>query len=116
MKKIFLIVVFFIFSYSSDPFKDRLELDFEKERNITTERKVNSRNLKQEVYPRSHNDNNQPHMSPPNITHKLYCINGYVFVLITVYYGWNPETCKAVKIETHFQQQFDKSGRGVPCQ
>lgn len=117
MKKIFLFSLLPVFLLGlPNPLEDRLELDLERPKNTTTERKVDSRNLKQEVYPRSEQDNSQPHMSPPNVTHKLYCVNGYVFVLITVYYGWNPDIGKAVKIETHFQQQFDKHGRGIPCQ
>lgn len=96
---------------------ERPELDLSSlEKNTTAERKVDSRNLKMEVYPTPRNVTNETkHMSPPNLTHKLYCINGYLYVMVFVSYGWDPNTGRAEKVETHFIQQFDRQGRGVLC-
>lgn len=97
--------------------RERPEIDLTSlEKNTTAERKVDSRNLKMEVYPTPRNVTNETkHMSPPNLTHKLYCINGYLYVMVFVSYGWDPNTGRAEKVETHFIQQFDKQGRGVVC-
>lgn len=126
LKYVFVVLVFvttcFVFfgsmfaigvSYGSE----RPEIDLTSlEKNTTAERKVDSRNLKMEVYPTPRNVTNETkHMSPPNLTHKLYCINGYLYVMVFVSYGWDPNTGRAEKVETHFIQQFDRQGRGVLC-
>lgn len=80
------------------------------------ERKAGTQN-KLEVIPTPKTSTNESrHMSPPNVTYKTYCINGYVYIMFIVSYGWDPSTGTAIRIETHFKQQFDKYGRGIPCQ
>lgn len=75
-----------------------------KNKNPTLERKPESRNLKQEVYPRSENiDKNSPHMSPPRMTHKIYCIEGSAFALIYVYFGWDEQTGTYKQVNTFMQ-------------
>lgn len=117
---VFVFVCLIIFGIFSFRFvfaeEQRLDIDLSTIGNTTAERKVDSRNLKMEVYPTPRNVTNETkHMSPPNLTHKLYCINGYLYVMVFVNFGWDSNTGKAERVETHFMQQFDKYGKGIVC-
>lgn len=57
----------------------------------------------------SNGENNRKHMSPPKVVYQPYCINGYVFLYVTIYGERN------IVLNKTFIQQFDNRGRGIPC-
>lgn len=68
------------------------------------------------VVPTNRSDNSSANrMSPPKVTYKHFCANGYLFMMFIISYGWDHNTGKAQKIETQIKQIFDKNGRGIQC-
>lgn len=94
--------------------RPEIDLNIVPRKHTDVERKAGSQRMEVLPTPKS-NSNESRYMSPPNVTYKTYCINGYVYNMFIVSFGWNPDNGTAQRVETHIQQQFDKYGRGIQC-
>lgn len=107
--RLLLILTAFTFLFAEYDYEN----GFLEHKNPTLDRRPGSRNLKQEVYPRSKNiDNHSSHMSPPKMMHKIYCVEGSAFALIYVYFGWDEQTGTYKQVNTFMQPL---SGMNIHC-
>lgn len=102
------------FGFPIDDARPEIDLSVIPRKHNDLDRKPGSPRI--EVLPTPKDSQNETrHMSPPNVTYKHYCVNGYFYIMFIVSYGWDPTTGRAERIETHIQQQFDRMGRAITC-
>lgn len=95
--------------------RQEIDLNIMPRKHTDAERKVDSSVKFDTLSMHKGTNSNVVSMSPPNVTYKHYCVNGYLYIMFILSYGWNPETGKADRIETQIQQQFNKYGRAILC-
>lgn len=95
--------------------REELNIEGITRKHIDVDRKAGE-NKRMLVVPTNKSDDSSTNrMSPPKVTYKHFCANGYLFMMFIISYGWDSNIGKAQKIETQIKQMFDKNGRGIQC-